>query len=285
MTTEPSVLVISGLDPAGGAGFIADVRVAAAHGLRAIGVVTALTEQDTTGVRAVHPVPADILADQLRAILWDVEVAAVKIGMLGNQAVAEAVAEALHAVAAPAVWDPVLRPTAGRVPLYDGDPARALGLLAGHMTVMTPNLPEAELLWGQPIADLAAMQRAAGELRARVGAAVLLKGGHLAELGELGDPGAGAKVGGDAGSEPGRGAGGDAVDVLAHDAGPPLLLRAPRLALAQPVHGTGCALSTALACGLALGREVADAAGAAKRFVADRIAAPRRAGRGAPSVM
>lgn len=277
MTTEPSVLVISGLDPAGGAGFIADVRVAAAHGLRAIGVVTALTEQDTTGVRAVHPVPADILADQLRAILWDVEVAAVKIGMLGNQAVAEAVAEALHAVAAPAVWDPVLRPTAGRVPLYDGDPARALALLAGHVTVMTPNLPEAEVLWGQPIADLTAMQRAAGELRARTGAAILLKGGHLAELADLANPGAGGELGSEAG--------GDAVDVLAHDAGAPILLRAPRLAVAQPVHGTGCALSTALACGLALGSEVADAAGAAKRFVAERIAAPRRAGRGAPSVM
>jgi hydroxymethylpyrimidine/phosphomethylpyrimidine kinase len=258
MTTEPSLLVISGLDPGGGAGFIADIRVAAAHGLRAIGVVTALTEQDTAGVRAANPVPAGVVADQLRAILWDIEVAAVKIGMLGSEAVAEAVAEALHAVAAPVVWDPVLRPTAGRVPLYDGDPARAAALLAGHVTVMTPNAPEAAVLWGRDIEDVATMRRAAGDLCARMGAAVLVKGGHLG--------------------------GAEAVDVLA-TADQVQELRGPRLAVDRPVHGTGCALSTALACGLAAGQELAAAARSAKHFVAGRIGQPRRPGRGAPSVM
>jgi hydroxymethylpyrimidine/phosphomethylpyrimidine kinase len=270
-----SLLVISGLDPGGGAGFIADVRVAAAHGLRAIGVVTALTEQDTRGVRAVHPVPAEVIGDQLRALLADIEVCAVKIGMLGNEEVARVVAEALNAVGPAAVWDPIVRPTSGRVPLYLGDPVRAAEILAPHIGVITPNVPEAEALTGQRIAGVADMHGAARAVRALVGGAdVLLKGGHL----------------------PGH----QATDVLLTRAGPKahgvkhgvehgvercVELHSELLALDEPVHGTGCALSTALACQLGLGADMDSAARAAKRYVAERLRAPVRPGRGGAAVL
>ena len=101
----PQILIIAGLDPSGGAGLIADVRVAERHGARAVGVVTALTEQSTLGMRAVNPVPPAVVAEQLGALLSDVEVAAVKIGMLGSVEMAEVVAEALALTAAPIVWE------------------------------------------------------------------------------------------------------------------------------------------------------------------------------------
>lgn len=254
-----SLLVISGLDPGGGAGFIADVRVAAAHGLRAIGVVTALTEQDTRGVRAVHPVPAEVIGDQLRAVLSDIEVCAVKIGMLESEDVTRAVADALDAVGGAAVWDPIVRPTSGRVPLYRDDPRRAAEILARHIGVVTPNVPEAEALTGRDIATMDDMHAAARSLSALVGgAAVLLKGGHLA--------------------------GHEASDVLLTSAGI-CELHGERHPLDRPVHGTGCALSTALACQLGLGADIDSAARAAKRYVADRLRAPITPGRGAAAVL
>jgi hydroxymethylpyrimidine/phosphomethylpyrimidine kinase len=258
-----SLLIISGLDPGGGAGFIADVRVAAAHGLRAIGVITALTEQDTRGVRAVHLVPAEVLGDQLRALLSDIEVAAVKIGMLGSEEIARVVAEALNAVGPAAVWDPIVQPTSGRVPLYQGDPVRAAEILAPHIGVVTPNVPEAEALTGQRIAGMTDMRDAARAVRALVrGADVLLKGGHLPER--------------------------QATDLLFTGVGPDerfIELEGELHALDAPVHGTGCALSTALACHLGLGADIQSAAREAKRYVAERLGAPVKPGRGAAAVL
>ncbi|MEZ4365123.1 MAG: bifunctional hydroxymethylpyrimidine kinase/phosphomethylpyrimidine kinase [Kofleriaceae bacterium] len=121
MAEAPCVLVVAGLDPSGGAGFIADVRVAERHGCRAVGAITALTEQDTVGVRAVHPVGPGELHALLTTLLTDVEVAAVKLGMLATAEHAEAVGDALALTAAPVVWDPILRPTRGQVALLDGD--------------------------------------------------------------------------------------------------------------------------------------------------------------------
>jgi hydroxymethylpyrimidine kinase/phosphomethylpyrimidine kinase len=195
--------------------------------------------------------------------LADIEVCAVKIGMLGNEEVARAVAEALNAVGPAAVWDPIVRPTSGRVPLYLGDPVRAAEILAPHIGVVTPNLPEAEALTGQRIASVADMHGAARAVRALVGgAAVLLKGGHLPER--------------------------QATDVLLTGAGPEVHgveLRGELLALDEPVHGTGCALSTALACQLGLGADMNSAARAAKAYVAERLRAPPRPGRGAAAVL
>ena len=121
--TRPNVLVIAGLDPSGGAGLVADVRVCEQHDCRPLAVATALTEQSTAEVRAANPVAATIVGDQLRTLLTDIELAAVKIGMLGSEQIVDEVARALELTAAPVVWDPVLRATAGRLRLYDGDPA------------------------------------------------------------------------------------------------------------------------------------------------------------------
>ncbi|RMH41107.1 MAG: bifunctional hydroxymethylpyrimidine kinase/phosphomethylpyrimidine kinase [Deltaproteobacteria bacterium] len=259
-TDLPNLLVIAGLDPSGGAGLLADARVAERHGFRAVGVVTGLTEQDTHGVRRANPVPPEIVSAQLRALLSDVAVAAVKIGMLASEAIAAAVADALALTAAPVVWDPVLLPTRGRVALYEGSTSRAVQLLMPHVRVATPNLAEAAALLGRgPIADVDGARAAARALTAAGMEAVLVTGGHL--------------TGDDRGT-----------DVLAF--GDVVVeVRGEWIAGDVPVHGTGCALSSALACALARGDDLPAAVRAAKQFVADRLRAPAHPGRGMPSVM
>jgi hydroxymethylpyrimidine/phosphomethylpyrimidine kinase len=252
------VLLVSGLDPSGGAGFLADARVATLLGCRPVGVVTALTDQNSLAVVAANPVDPHVVGELLSTLLSDVEVSAVKIGMLGRVETARAVAEALKLTAAPVVWDPVLRPTRGDVGLFHGDPREALDALLPHVTLITPNADEATLLSGVPVSDEASALTAARRLRELGVPAVLVKGGHL--TGDL------------------------AVDLLAMP-GDEVPLRGPRVVLDQPVHGTGCALSTALACHLAVGRELREACMAAKEFVVERLRAPSRPGRGRPSVM
>ncbi len=247
-----AVAIVAGLDPGGGAGLIADVQHAVVHGLRPVGVVTAHTEQDTSGVRAVHPVPAEVVGAGLVTLLSDIEVAAVKIGMLGHQEIADAVAEALALTAAPVVWDPVLLPTAGRVALLHGDPARVKRALDPHLTLVTPNLAEAAALTGLPVTTVAEMVVAAPRLVADDDQSALITGGHLS---------------------------GAAVDVLYHR-GRIEELSGPRVDTGGPVHGTGCALSTTIACRLALGDELPAAVRAAKRWVTERLGTPVRAGRG-----
>jgi hydroxymethylpyrimidine kinase/phosphomethylpyrimidine kinase len=254
-----NLLVIAGLDPSGGAGLIADARVAELHGLRPVGVVTGLTEQDTHGVRNANAVSAEIVSSQLRALLSDMVVAAVKIGMLGSEPIARAVADALALTDAPVVWDPVLLPTRGRVALYDGSPARAVQLLMPHVTVATPNAAEAAALTGGvEVVDVDGMVRAAKALRAGGMEAVLVTGGDLA--------------------------GDDAVDVLAWSGGIERLAGA-RVDAGGPVHGTGCALSTALACGLARGVGLVEAAREAKDFVAGLLRDPVAPGRGMKAIV
>jgi hydroxymethylpyrimidine/phosphomethylpyrimidine kinase len=253
-----TVLVLSGLDPSGGAGFLADARVVEQHGLRAAGAVTALTVQTTAGLREVHPVSPVTVAAQLDALLSDIEMAAGKIGMLGDEEVARAIAGSLALTGAPVVWDPVLAASAGGMSLFRGDPGRALALLADHVAVVTPNLAEAEALVGSAVASVDDMRRAARAL-AGGGMACLVKGGHLS--------------------------GDDAVDVLALPGGDLVELERARVPGGERIHGTGCALSTALACALATGASVLDAARSATDFVAARMARPVRAGRGHPSIM
>ncbi len=243
------LLIIAGLDPTGGAGLLADARVAAEHGVRAVGLATATTVQDTSGVRAVEPVTPETLAEALAALLGDVEVDAVKIGMIGNARAAEIVARALAATAAPVVWDPVFLPSRG-VPLFLGDPREAAAILLGEARVVTPNLAEAALLSGVHAEDLEGMRQAA---RAIAAPAVLVKGGHLG--------------------------GARAVDLL-RDGTEEHVLDGPRLETG-PVHGTGCVLSTALACALATGAPLPEAARAAKTYLTDKLARPLAIGRGA----
>ena len=254
----PGVLIVAGLDPSGGAGLIADVRLAASLGCRPVGVVTALTDQNTVGVIAANPVDPAVVSNQLSTLLTDVEVAAVKIGMIASPAIARAVADALALTAAPVVWDPILAPTRGS-PLYEGDLAIAVDVLAPHLALITPNAIEAEILTGRRVRDQNDAIGAARELRSRGIPAVLIKGGHLGGQGE------------------------DVTDLLLESDVTPLI--GPRVPLTEPVHGTGCALSTAIACRLAHGISLREACAQAKELVAERLRTPIHAGRGRASVV
>ncbi|HWO25975.1 MAG TPA: bifunctional hydroxymethylpyrimidine kinase/phosphomethylpyrimidine kinase [Kofleriaceae bacterium] len=254
----PDVLLCAGLDPSGGAGLIADVRVAGLVGVRPVGVVTALTIQNTQGVRSAHPLDADVVGAQIATLLSDVEVKAVKLGMLGAIDVAREIADGLHLTAAPVVWDPVAAPSLGDVS-FDRDMFGAmLRELSPHLTLITPNTSELAALLGRPIADADDLTAAARHLAVQLGAAVLAKGGHA------GGP--------------------ESVDVLVSG---DLVerLRSPRVAGGEDVHGTGCALSTAIASHLALGASLVEACRAAKELVVARIASPVRPGRGAAAIV
>jgi hydroxymethylpyrimidine/phosphomethylpyrimidine kinase len=217
--------------------------------VRAVGVVTAHTVQDTSGVRSVVAAPPETVEEQIAALLGDVEVHAVKIGMIASDAIAQAVARALAATDAPVVWDPVLLPSRG-VPLFAGDLAAAATALLGEARLVTPNLHEAAALTGLTVDDEEGMRAAA---RAISAAAVLVKGGHLP---------------------------GDMVRDILRDGDHWRTFESPRVA-AGPLHGTGCVLSTAIACRLAAGEPLATAVAGAKGFVHERIWAPLAVGRGA----
>jgi len=255
MAEQKNLLVIAGLDPSGGAGLIADVRVAEIRGLRSVAVATALTVQDTSSVRVAEPVPPELLGEQLIALLSDIEVAAIKIGVVASPAHAQVIGDALQLTGAPVVWDPVLTPSRG-TPLFDGDPGEALAALAPHLALLTPNLGEAGALSGVTTTDVPSMHEAGRALCERGIAAVLVKGGHLE---------------------------GRAIDVLVA-ADSATELDGARIAGETP-HGTGCALSTAIACALASGEPLSSAARLAKDFVAELIATPARPGRGRSSAL
>jgi hydroxymethylpyrimidine/phosphomethylpyrimidine kinase len=294
------VLICAGLDPSGGAGLIADIRVVTELGGRPVGVVTALTVQNTTAAVAVEPVAPALLREQLEFLLSDVEVRAVKIGMLGTSEIAGAIAGALALTAAPVVWDPVIVPSRGAVRLVEGSLDGAIAALAPHAELVTPNVPELELLTGARIASLDDASAVGRALAVRLGCAVLVKGGHLgaeAMRYDASSPlyGAAAPATGRAGELAADGAlaaplgvsedaSGEVVDVLCFEAGCELL-RGPRVAAGEHVHGTGCALSSAIAAYLARGAELVEACRAAKAYVASRIASPVRPGRGAAAVL
>jgi len=251
---RPVALTIAGSDPSGGAGIQADVVTFARFGVHGASVVTALTAQDTRGVRAVMGVPPELVAQQLAAVRDDLDVRAAKTGMLLGAAVVEVVADALRARPVPAlVVDPVLRATSGDA-LLDPD---ALDVLRARLlpiaTLVTPNLDEAEALTRRRVDGPAAMRDAARALVDELGAgAALVKGGHLA---------------------------GPALDVL-YDGRTLHELSAARVA-GGAVRGTGCALSAAVTAGLALGHDLPTAVDAAKRWVSAAIAGAEPLGRGA----
>lgn len=255
----PQVLVCSGLDPSGGAGFLLDGRVVVEVGARPIGVITAQTVQTSEGVLAVHPVDPEVLEAQLAALLGDVEVGAVKLGMLGTQAVAEVLGAALERVAGPVVWDPVLAPSRGRVAMYVGSVEAAFRALGPSLALLTPNAMEAALLSGGPVGTRDERAAAARRLRELCDAAVLIKGGHLG--------------------------GEQSIDtLLLRDSDEPIELVGPRLEGGHQVHGTGCALASAIAAQLALGADLVEACRAGKALVARHLAAPVRVGRGALAI-
>ena len=209
--------------------------------------ITALTAQNTCGVRAIHAVPPDMLRDQIDAVLEDIGVDAVKIGMLHSPEIVHAVASAIDRHALPlVVLDPVMVATSGAVLIDNPAIAALVRELFGRAVLVTPNLDEASLLVGRTLASEADMQAAALELLAKGARAVLIKGGHLA---------------------------GDVVSDLLQVAGSaPHWMRAPRIATAN-THGTGCTLSSAIAAHLALGLSLIDAVEAARTYVRGALAA------------
>jgi hydroxymethylpyrimidine/phosphomethylpyrimidine kinase len=248
----PIVLTIAGFDPSGGAGIAADLKTFAAHHCYGVAAVTALTAQSTQGVRSTHITPAATLRAQLDALAEDVTFSAVKIGMLGNRANAAAVAEFLDRIACPnVVLDPVARAQSGGAELIDAAGLKFLSEeLLKRAAIITPNIPEAELLTGIEIKDLAAMEAAARKLVECGARAVLVKGGHLEKATDILF---------------------DGVDVLTLDG--------ERIKSAN-THGSGCTLASAIAAQLALGRTLPEAIMLAKTYVAKAIEKGFQIGKG-----
>jgi len=242
-------LTIAGSDSSGGAGIEADLKTFSALGVYGACVITALTAQNTKGVFGIHEVPADFIAAQMDAVFSDLDVGAVKIGMLANAPAIDAVAAGLERHRARnVVLDPVMMASSGER-LLSGDAVGRLRQLIGRVRVLTPNLSEAAALLDVPIArDEAAMRVQADQMLAMGAGAVLIKGGHLA--------------------------GRESVDLLV-DADGCVRLAAPRIET-RNTHGTGCTLASAVAAGLAKGLVLGQAAEAAKAYVSAAIAAADR---------
>ncbi len=239
-SSPPVVLIVAGSDPSGGAGLQGDLAVMADHGVHGATAVTALTVQNSRGVRGVYPVDAAVVREQINAVLDDLPVAAIKIGMLGSREVLTAVAAELAASerAIPVVLDPVLRSSSGAALLPDAAVGALLDELLPRVSILTPNLPELRRLEdvGGPLRDRCG----------REGVALLIKGGH--------------------------GDGGVLADHLVLPSGQELSFSHPR----QPGpdwHGTGCALSSAIAARLARGEPLPGAVRGAVDYLQRRMAA------------
>ena len=235
------VLSVAGSDSGGGAGIQADLKTFAALGCYGMTAITALTAQNTLGVSGIHAVPPAFLKAQLQAVIEDIGVDAVKLGMLHAPEVVEVVAWAIeHYKLDKVVLDPVMVATSGDRLIAQETVQRLVNELFPRVTVVTPNLDEAALLVGHPIADADALQGAADELLALGARAVLLKGGHLP--------------------------GDDVVDLLATAGGKSQRFAAPRIE-SPNLHGTGCTLSSAIACGLAQGLDLPAAVEQARAYI------------------
>lgn len=238
----PIALTIAGSDPSGGAGLQADLKTFHQFGVYGEAVVTLITVQNTLRVSRVECLPADLVVEQIRAVLEDVRPQAAKTGALGNRAIVEAVAEAAAEFDFPLVVDPVLISKHGAPLLAEDARAALIERLIPRAALLTPNLHEAAALAGFPVRDPDQMRRAA-EAIAKLGArAVLVKGGHL----ETG-----------------------ATDVLLAD-GRFYEFPAPRIAT-RHTHGTGCTYSAAIAACLARGLGLPDAVRTAKAFITEAI--------------
>lgn len=246
--TYKRVLTIAGSDPSGGAGIQADIKTISALGCFATSAIVAVVDENTLGVTGVHPVPVDFVVGQIHSVLDDIGTDAVKIGMLHSSELVRAVRRALdeYPRIRDIVLDPVMVATSGD-PLLEADAVATLrDELVPRARVITPNIPEAELLLDRSITTQEELPDAARDL-ARLGASVLLKAGHLADT--------------------------ELVDIFYNaETGRMTRLPAPRVAT-RNTHGTGCTLSSAIAAYLAKGADLDNAARLAKEYIAAAIAA------------
>ena len=249
----PAVLTIAGSDSGGGAGIQADLKTFAALGVYGTSAITAVTAQNTMGVTAVSVLPVEIVTAQIEAVASDITLSATKTGMLATAAIAEAVAAAVRALDLPRlVVDPVMLAKSGDR-LLDADAIHTLcAELVPQALVVTPNIPEAEIMTGRQIGTPGEMREAARRIAGMGAAAVIIKGGHSSS-----DP---------------------IVDLLFAD-DEFTEFPAPRIDT-KNTHGTGCTFASAVAAYLALGHSLAEATGRAQRYVAGAIRHGLAIGRG-----
>ena len=247
-----TALTIAGSDPSGGAGIQADIKTMTAHGVYAMSAVTALTAQDTTGVSAIMEVTPDFLAAQLDRIFTDIFPDAVKIGMVASVPLIETIADALTQYGARhIVFDPVMVATSGARLIADDAVDALTQRLMPLAEVITPNIPETEVLIGHPVTTAGEMETAARALHDKYGCAVLVKGGHSIH---------------------------DADDCL-FDGTSLQWMHGERIANPN-THGTGCTLSSAIASGLAKGHGLTESVATAKRYISGALAAMLDLGHG-----
>jgi hydroxymethylpyrimidine/phosphomethylpyrimidine kinase len=250
-------LTIAGSDSGGGAGIQADLKTFAAHGVHGLSAIAALTAQNTRSVRAVHVPPVDFLRAQIDACFEDFRIGAVKLGMLANVRVIHTVADALeHYRPKHIVLDPVMVASSGAKLLADSALDALRTRLIPLATIVTPNIPEAELLLDHPIRNGDDAEAALVELLAMNARAVLLKGGHLK--------------------------GREMVDRF--DDGKQLIEFVHRR-LRIEGHGTGCTLASAIAANLCLGKKLPEACELATDYVHSALANAYRPGKGKPAVL
>src|SRR5882724_7945062 len=239
----PILLTIAGFDPCCGAGTAADLKTFAAHGCYGVAAITSLTVQNTFAVESVHNTPSAELRAQLEALAKDCDIAAVKIGLLKNRGNAVVVAEFLDSHKfAHVVHDPVMKSSSGAELLDAAGIKYVVTELLKRSTVITPNIPEAEILTGITIKEIADMEAAARKIVEMGAHAVIVKGGHMDHR---------------------------AVDVL-FDGNEIVALAGDRVR-EESLHGTGCAFASAIAAQLAPGRPLREAAMLAKAYVTKAI--------------
>lgn len=238
IAVPPILLTIAGFDPSCGAGVAADLKTFAAHGCYGVAAITSLTVQNTQGVEAVHNTPSSELREQLEVLVKDCEIAAVKIGMLGNRGNAVVVGEFLDAHKFNlVVHDPVMRSSSNSELLDNAGVKYVATELLKRANVITPNVPEAEILTGITIKDVADMEAAARKLVEMGAKAVIVKGGHMEK----------------------------ATDVV-FDGKEMHQLGGDKVKL-ENAHGTGCTFASALTAQMAVGRGLVEAATLAKAYV------------------
>lgn len=247
-----AVLTIAGSDSGGGAGIQADLKTFAALGVYGTCAITSITAQNTVGVTAAMPLPADLVTAQIEAVAADIPLRATKTGMLANAAIVEAVVASIDALALPlVVVDPVMVAKSGDRLLDDDGVRMVCSELLPRALVVTPNIPEAEALSGITIRTLDQAREAARRIHA-MGPSVIVKGGHAT--------------------------GDDLVDLLFHD-GVFLPFHTPRIHTLH-THGTGCTFASAVAAHLALGHGLPEAMSRAQAYVAGAIRHGLAIGRG-----
>jgi len=246
------VLSIAGFDPSGGAGVAADLKTIAAFHHHGAAVVTSITAQNTVGIQAIYDLPMEFIAQQIESVVSDIEIDAVKIGMLGTARTVSIVASLIESLnLRNVVIDPVLRSTSGTALLEPKAIAVLRASLLPRADVVTPNMEEASLLAGMSVTDLPSMKEAARAIHGLGARNVVVTGGHL---------------------------GNRAIDVL-FDGARAAIFDSSKVA-SNNTHGIGCTFSTAVACHLARGIGVAEAVDSAKRYVGRAVGHASKIGKG-----